>query len=109
MASSSSGELAEAERAALDDGLRDAADQQHAAERDDERLQLEAGDEQPLDEADQQRDGERDGDAEPQRIARCRRSPCDEILAMMTPVRPTTEPTDRSMPPVMITKPMPMA
>ncbi len=28
---------------------------------------------------------------------------CDEILAMMTPVNPTTDPTDRSMPPAMIT------
>ncbi len=34
---------------------------------------------------------------------------CDEIFAMMTPVRPTIEPTDRSMPPVTITKPLPIA
>ena len=33
----------------------------------------------------------------------------EDSLAMITPVRPTTEPIDRSMPPVMITKPMPIA
>ena len=34
---------------------------------------------------------------------------CDEMRAMMTPVSPTTDPTDRSIPPVTITKPVPMA
>ena len=58
---------AHAERAALHDGLRDAADQQHAAQRDDERLQLEPRDQQALPQPHQQRDRERQHDAQAQR------------------------------------------
>ena len=65
---------AEAERAALDDGLRHAANQEHAAERHDERLQLQPRDEQPLQQADEQRDAERDGDADPERVAEAARA-----------------------------------
>ena len=102
-------DVAEAERAALGDGLRDAAEQQHAAQRDDERLKVKARDEQALGKPDEQRDAQRDGDANPDRVARGRPRAGEEILAMSTPVRPMIEPTDRSMPPVMMTKPMPIA
>ena len=53
-----------------DDRLRHAAQQQHAAERDDERLELQARDQQALDQPDQQRDGQRRRDADPERVAR---------------------------------------
>jgi hypothetical protein len=33
----------------------------------------------------------------------------DEILAITTPVKPMIEPIERSMPPVMITNPIPIA
>ena len=58
-----------AKRRALHDRLRNAADEQHAAKRDDERLELEARDEQPLRETDQQRHRERHGDSERQTVA----------------------------------------
>ena len=101
--------VAEAERAAFDDRLRHAAEQQHDAERDDERLEVQPRDEQALDQPDQQRDGHGDGDAEPERPARSRPAPAEENLAIRTPVSPTTDPTERSMPPVMMTNPMPIA
>src|SRR4029077_16774933 len=61
------GRAAQAERPSLDDGLRDAADEEHSAEGHDEGLQIQSRDEKPLDEADEERDPEADGDPHPER------------------------------------------
>lgn len=50
---------------ALDDGLGDAFENKHATERDDERLQVQPGDEQALGQAHQQCNRQCNGDARP--------------------------------------------
>ena len=47
---------------------------------------------------------QRDRDARPTADSQAAPLACDDSLAMITPVSPMTEPTERSMPPVMMTK-----
>jgi hypothetical protein len=79
-----------------------AGDPEHA-QRDDERRQLAVGHERAVEHADGGAGGHADEDR------RHDAAPCTSSSAVMQPVRPRTEPTERSMPAVRMTRSWPTA
>ena len=98
------GGVAKALRLVVGDEPRESPVEKQPAERDDERLQAEAGDRARPWNAPSRAPSDDDDRARPTGQARCHSV---SMIESSTPRRANAEPTDRSIPPVMMTRPSP--